>query len=226
MAEPRAAAHATPVDVQLVLAVDCSGSIDSDEFALQIRGYAAALTNPKVLNAIRSGGIGAIAVTYVQWSGPLIHNQAVGWMVIKDEASATAFAAALSAAPRRIFGGGTSLSGAIDYALSLFPGSGFEAERRTIDVSGDGVNNSGRRPADARDEAVQAGLTINGLPILTDVATLDRYYAENVIGGPGAFVMPAKDFASFADAILGKLIREVADGATAPRPPGRTAQIP
>ena len=222
---PLSAAHATPVDVQLVLAVDCSGSIDNDEFALQIRGYAAALTNPKVLHAIRSGSVGAIAVTYVQWSGPFIHNQAVGWTVIKDEKSAAAFAAAMSATPRRIFGGGTSLSGAIDYGASLFSGSGFEAERRTIDVSGDGVNNSGRRPTDARDEAVQAGLTINGLPILTDVATLDRYYADNVIGGPGAFVMPAKDFASFADAILGKLIREVAEGAPAPRL-SETAQIP
>jgi Protein of unknown function (DUF1194) len=205
------AAQAEPVDVELVLAVDCSGSIDMDEFALQIRGYAQALTHPSVLRAIRSGSIGAIAVTYVQWSGPAIQNQAVGWTLIKDEKTAAAFAAAMTEAPRRIFGGGTSLSGAIDYAQSLFMGSGFEASRHTIDVSGDGINNRGRQPTDARDEAVRAGITINGLPILTDFATLDRYYADNVIGGPGAFVIPAKDFASFAQAILGKLIREVAE---------------
>jgi len=209
-------ARAEPVDVELVLAVDCSGSIDMDEFALQIRGYAQALTHPSVLRAIQSGGTGAIAVTYVQWSGPFIQNQVVGWTVIKDEKTATAFAEAMTAAPRRIFGGGTSLSGAIDYARTLFEGSGFEAQRHTIDVSGDGTNNSGRRPGDARDEAVRAGITINGLPILTDFPALDRYYEENVIGGPGAFVMPAKDFASFAQAILGKLIREVAE---APRTP-------
>lgn len=204
-------AHAAPVDVELVLAVDCSGSVDSEEFALQIRGYAAALSNPTVIRTIQSGSIGAIAVTYVQWSGPFIHNQAVGWTLIKDATSAADFAAAMTAAPRRIFGGGTSLSGAIDYAQTLFGGSGFEGTRRTIDVSGDGINNSGRRPEDARDEAVHAGFTINGLPILTDFPDLDRYYQDNVVGGPGAFVIPAKDFQSFAQAILDKLIREVAD---------------
>src|SRR5579883_3331434 len=122
-------ARAEPVDVELVLAVDCSGSIDMDEFALQIRGYAQALTHPSVLRAIRSGGIGSIAVTYVQWSGPFIQNQVVGWTLIKDEKTAAAFAEAMTAAPRRIFGGGTSLSGAIDYTRTLFEGSGFEAQR-------------------------------------------------------------------------------------------------
>lgn len=206
-----APADAVPVDVELVLAVDCSGSIDSDEFALQIRGYAAALTNPTVIRTIQSGSLGAIAVTYAQWSGPFVHNQAVGWTLIKDAKSASAFAAAMTATPRRIFGGGTSLSGAIDYAQTLFAASGFEGTRRTIDVSGDGINNSGRRAEDARDDAVRAGFTINGLPILTDFPQLDRYYQDNVIGGPGAFVIPAKDFGSFAQAILDKLIREVAE---------------
>ncbi len=208
---PMKRADAAPVDLELVLAVDCSGSIDSDEFALQIRGYAAALTHPSVIRAIQSGGVGAIAITYVQWSGPFIHNQAVGWTMIKDAGSATDFAAAMTAAPRRIYGGGTSLSGAIDYAASLFAASGFEGTRRTIDVSGDGINNSGRRPTEARDEAVHAGMTINGLPILTDFPMLDDYYRENVIGGPGAFVIAAKDFDCFAAAILNKLIREVAE---------------
>jgi hypothetical protein len=130
--------------------------------------------------------------------------------LIKDAASAGEFASAMLAARRRIFGGGTSLSGIIDYARPLFGTGGFESGRRTIDISGDGVNNSGRSPADARDEAVRAGITINGLPILTDFASLDEYFRETVIGGPGAFVIPAENFESFAAAILNKLIREIA----------------
>jgi Protein of unknown function (DUF1194) len=205
-----AASAAAPVDVE-VLAVDCSGSIDNQEFALQIRGYAAALTDPSVIRAIQSGSVGAIAVTYVQWSGPFIQNQAVGWTLIHDAASAEEFAVAMLAARRRIFGGGTSLSGIIDYARPLFGTGGFEGARRTIDISGDGVNNSGRLPTEARDDAVRGGLTINGLPILTDFASLDGYFKENVIGGPGAFVIPVENFESFAAAILNKLIREIAE---------------
>jgi Protein of unknown function (DUF1194) len=203
-------ARAAPVDLQLVLAVDCSGSVDADEFALQIRGYAQALTHPTVIRAIQAGSLGAIAVTYVQWSGPSIQNQAVGWTRISDAKSAETFAAAMIAAPRRIYGGGTSLSGIIDHARKLFDGGGFEAARRTIDISGDGTNNSGRAASDARDDAVAEGLTINGLPILTDFARLDDYFRDNVIGGPGAFVIPAESFESFAAAILNKLVREIA----------------
>jgi hypothetical protein len=212
-------AAAAPVDIELILAVDCSGSIDNAEFALQIRGYAQALTHPSVIRAIQSGTIGAIAVTYIQWSGPFIQNQAVGWTLVKDAASAGEFASAMLAARRRIFGGGTSLSGIIDYARPLFGTGGFEGARRTIDISGDGVNNSGRSPGDARDEAVAAGITINGLPILTDFAMLDDYFRDNVIGGPGAFVIPAENFDSFAAAILNKLVREIASF-EAPQTPG------
>ncbi len=204
-------ALAEPVDLELVLAVDCSGSVDSDEFALQIRGYASALTHPSVLRAIQSGRIGAIGVTYVQWSGPSIQNQAVGWTVIKDASSARAFADAMLAARRQIFGGGTSLSGAVDYGRTLFGTGGLQSDRRTIDVSGDGINNRGRVPTAARDEAVADGITINGLPILTDFAMLDEYYKDNVVGGPGAFVIPAENFESFAAAILNKLVREIAE---------------
>ncbi len=204
------AARAVPVDLELVLAVDCSGSIDNDEFALQIRGYAEALTHPSVIRAIQSGQHRAIAVTYVQWSGPNIHNQAVGWTLIRDAPTAQEFASAMMAARRQIYGGGTSVSGAIDFSRTLF-GRGFEGTRRTIDISGDGTNNRGREPAQARDEAVSEGLTINGLAILTDFIYLDHYFRENVIGGPGAFVIPAEDFGSFAAAILNKLIREIAE---------------
>ncbi len=203
-------AHAEPVDVELVLAVDCSGSVDSDEFQLQIGGYASAFRHPSVLRAIRSGVHGAIAVTYVQWSGPLLQNQAVGWTVIRDEETAERFAAALMAMRRTIFGGGTSLSGAIDYSRTLFDNNGFEGARRVIDISGDGFNNAGRQPEAARDDAMQAGVVINGLAILTDAGQLDRYFQDRVIGGPGAFVVPVATFENFAAAILSKLIREIA----------------
>lgn len=203
-------AAAAPVDLELILAVDCSGSVDADEFDLQVRGYAAALTNERVIQAIRSGPIGAIAVTYVQWSGPLLQNQSVGWTMIRDAESARKFAAELVAARRQIFGGGTSVSGAIDQTKQLFGRAGFEGARRVIDISGDGANNAGRPASAARDDAVREGIVINGLPILTDFYSLDRYFQDEVIGGPGSFMIPAEDFSNFAAAILNKLIREIA----------------
>jgi len=204
------AARAVPVDLELVLAVDCSGSVDESEFTLQIRGYASAFSHPSVIRAIRSGRHGAIAVTYVQWSGPFLQYQAVGWTLVNDADSAESFGAKMAAARRSIYSGGTSLSGAIDHAVNLFGKSGFEGQRQVIDISGDGINNTGRRPADARDDAVKRGLTINGLAILTDFGGLDRYFEEHVVGGPGAFVIAAENFESFAAAILSKLIREIA----------------
>jgi hypothetical protein len=198
------------VDLQLVLAVDTSGSVDQFRFELQRRGYAAAFRNAQVLRAIQSGLSQAIAVSMVQWTGPRLHVEVVPWMVIKDAASAEAVAAAIAAAPRRLFGGGTSLSGAIDYAMTMFPKSPFVGARRVIDVSGDGSNNGGRSPKLARDEAVAQGVTINGLPILSLEPDLDEYYRDNVIGGEGAFVVSAKSFDDFGDAIVKKLIAEIA----------------
>lgn len=203
-------AQAVPVDLELVLAVDCSGSVDESEFALQIKGYASAFSHPSVIRAIRSGQHGAVAVTYVQWSGPFLQNQVVGWTLVKDADSAESFGGRMAAARRSIYSGGTSLSGVIDFSTTLFGKSGYEGQRRVIDISGDGINNTGRRPSDARDDAVSRGLTINGLAILTDFGGLDRYFEENVIGGPGAFVIAAESFESFAAAILNKLIREIA----------------
>src|SRR5579875_2920188 len=162
----RAAAQ-MPVNVAIILAVDASGSVDQARFELQKRGYAAAFRTPDVLRAIGSGPHRAIAVTMVQWTGPTLHEQVVGWRVLNDAASAIAFAAAIDAAPRALFGGGTSLSGAIDYGRTLFRTPEFRADRQVIDVSGDGSNNRGRPAAEARDEAVAAGIAINGLPILT-----------------------------------------------------------
>jgi Protein of unknown function (DUF1194) len=200
----------TPVDLELVLAVDVSGSVNQTRFELQRDGYVAAFRNPRVLETIRSGPHQAIAVTMVQWTGPALQVHVVPWMRVGDDRSADAFAAAVAEAPRRLFGGGTSISGAIDYAVTLFGESPFRASRRIIDISGDGSNNRGRLVNLARDEAVAAGIGINGLPILALEPDLDDYYERNVIGGPGAFVIAAKDYEAFAGAILKKLITEIA----------------
>jgi hypothetical protein len=163
------------------------------------------------LRAIRTAGsAGAIAVTMVQWTGPRLQIQVVPWALVSDEASTNALAAAIENAPRQLFGGGTSISGAIDHAMRLFPDSPYRGTRRVIDISGDGSNNSGRLVTLARDDAVSAGVGINGLPILTIEPMLDRYYADNVIGGPGAFMIAAENYETFADAILKKLITEIA----------------
>jgi hypothetical protein len=179
-------------------------------FELQKRGYAAAFRNPRVIAAIRSGIAQAIAVTMHQWTGPRLQVHVVPWMVVKDEASAAALAAAIEGTPRKLFGGGTSISGAIDTAMKWFRRSPFQGERRVIDVSGDGANNRGRSVTRARDEAIAADVVINGLPILAWEPDLDFYYKQNVIGGPGAFMIVAKDFDTFADAILRKMINEIA----------------
>jgi hypothetical protein len=205
------AAHAQAnVDLQLVLAVDASGSVNMDRFNLQQHGYAEAFRNPSVLQAIQSGAGQAIAVTMVQWTGPALHEQVIGWTIIHDAASAAAFADAIDATPRKLFSGGTSISGAIDYAMTLFPRSLYQGARRVIDFSGDGRNNSGRPAADARDEALAQGVSINALPVLALEPDLDDFYRNNVIGGPGAFVIVVHSYDEFAAAILRKLVSEIA----------------
>lgn len=198
------------VDLQLVLAVDASGSVDQQRFEQQQQGYVAAFRDPSVLRAIQAGAIQAIAVTMVQWTGPELQIQVLPWTVLKDVTTAHAFAAAIAATPRQLFSGGTSISGVIDYAVPLMQQSPFQGPRRVIDISGDGSNNRGRPAASARDDAVRAGIIINGLPILVREPGLERYFYDNVIGGLGAFVMAAESYETFADAILKKLIREMA----------------
>ena len=199
-----------PVDLALVLAVDASGSVDQVRFELQKQGYVAAFRHPRVIGAIQSGPSQAIAVIMMQWTGPALQVTAVPWTKISDAASANAFADAVGRAPRALFGGGTSISGAIDTSLALLFDNPYRAARRVIDISGDGSNNRGRSVNQARDEAIAKGIGINGLPILALEPDLDRYYRDNVIGGPGAFVIAAKDFESFGEAILKKLIAEIA----------------
>ena len=213
-----------PVDLELVLAVDVSGSIDAEEARQQREGYVAAIADRAVIEAIGANFHRRIAVAYLEWASGDYQHVVVDWSLIEDAVSAQAFAARLAASPRRS-ARWTSISAAIDAAVPLFDGNGYAGERRVIDVSGDGPNNRGRPVRDARDGAVAQGIVINGLPILNDrpqpfdlptpmAMALDRYFADHVIGGPGSFVLPAKDFTDFRNAILSKLIREIAaDGA-------------
>lgn len=204
------------VDLELVLAVDVSRSIDDFEHELQRKGYLAALSDPEVLRAIKSGPLGRVAFAYVEWSGPFEQNTLVNWAVISDEASAAAFVARLEEQPRAFFDG-TSISGAIDYGREILKKNAIEGTRRVIDISADGANRHGRPAPDARDDAVREGITINGLAIINDRPSrapwpeppLDDFMRENVIGGPGAFLVVVKGFKSFGDAIKRKLILEI-----------------
>jgi hypothetical protein len=206
-----------PVDVLLVLAVDVSRSIDEDEARLQREGYRNAVSDPRVVDAIRRGMIGAIGLAYVEWAGFEFQRLVLPWTRIATQADADRWSSALAEAPRTSLSW-TSISGGIDFSRRALDDAPFEATRRVIDVSGDGVNNSGRPAELARDEAVAAGIVINGLPIVNDRPTfgrmpsipLDQYFAQSVIGGPGAFLVVAEDFESFGTAVRRKLIREIA----------------
>lgn len=205
-AQPRAA---NEVDVQLVLAVDASGSVSQQRFELQRAGYAAAFRDPDVVRAIRGAGTGSIAVMMVQWTGPWLHVVVLPWTVVKDAETAEAVARHIERQPRRLFGGGTSISGAIDFSATQFELSPWKGMRKVIDVSGDGANSSGRPAWMARDEAVAQDITINGLPILAFEPYLDLHYRDEVIGGPGAFMIPVQSFEEFADAVRRKLVIEI-----------------
>jgi hypothetical protein len=204
------------VDLALVLAVDVSRSMDPDEQELQRQGFVEAFRSPLVHDAIRSGMLGRITVTYMEWSGETSQTVVVPWMIIEGPEGAVDFADRLARAPiARIFQ--TSISGAIDFSVRLLKGSGTEPVRQVIDISGDGPNSSGRNVASARDEAVAEGITINGLPIMLkrprgpgEIEDLDLYYRDCVIGGPGAFLVPVRERLQFAEAIKTKIIREIA----------------
>ena len=208
-------------DLLLVLAADVSRSIDEGEFELQRKGYAAALSDPRVLAAIRGGTNGTIAVCFLEWSGAGEQMVVADWVVIRDGEDAGGLSATLLAAPRS-FIGRTSISGAIDFAMERFAAAKIHANRRIIDISGDGTNNSGRPVTDARDQALAEGVTINGLAIINERPNpgytfhtqppggLPDWYRQNVIGGPGAFLHIVEDFRSFADAMTNKLVSEIA----------------
>jgi hypothetical protein len=218
----RRARAAEPVDVELVLAVDVSRSVDQVEQEMQFRGYAAAFRDRRLVEGIAGGPLGQIAVTFFTWSDWHIQEHLVPWTKIDGPESAERFAAAIDAAPRRTWLY-TSISGAVDYAAKLF-GRGYEGTRKVVDISGDGMNNSGRPLADARADALGQGIVLNGLAVLdrspqpwaASLPPLDDYYRAEVIGGPGAFLMVAEGFDAFESAVKRKIIREIA----AAPPPG------
>lgn len=224
-----APARAAPqVDVALVLLTDVSRSVHDGEFELMKRGYAAALNDKDVIAAIEAGPVGAVAIAYVEFAGAGEVRTVVDWTVIAGAADARDFAARVAAAPRS-FWGRTAIGDGIDHAMRAFAAAELEATRRVIDVCGDGTSNAGREVHAARDEAVKAGVTINGLAIINDRPTswtfahvqppggLPNWYRENVTGGPGSFVLEIHDFASFGEAMRRKLLSEIAQLARGPR---------
>jgi len=213
------------VDLELVLAADISRSMDLDEAALQRQGYAHAIRHPAIVGAIRAGAYGRIAVTYMEWAGEETQQILAGWAEISDQASAEAFAQVIERADLGV-ARRTSISAALLSAARLFDANGFRGGRRIIDVSGDGPNNSGVYVVAARDRVVAAGITINGLPIISnrpnpsgypDLAELDLYYEDCVIGGPARFMVVARGFKDFARAIRRKMFLEIAGVITPPR---------
>lgn len=204
------------VDVQLVLAIDSSSSVTIDEYYLQLEGYAAAFKHPDLLKAIRSGPNRAIAVSLFEWSGPTQKEVNFPWRILSDEASIAAFADELAVAPRLVLGGETAIGDAIDFGVKLFDESPGAGGRLVIDISGDGISNRGREVSAARDDAVFAGITINGVAILNEEPRLDAYYKAFVVGGTGAFALAARDYEDFKDVIVKKLVREVTTIAAAP----------
>ena len=197
------------VDLVLVLALDVSDSVDTREFDLQRSGLANAFRHPTVIEAIRRGPSRRIAVTAVQWSGYQDQFVSVPWQIVEDAASAAAFAKHLADMPRRYPNGYTHIAGAIEFSTKLVATAPYLAERRVVDISGDGENNVNIPPRAARDAAVRAGVTVNGLAVVNEARRLVEYYRHNVIGGPGAFVMSARDYDDYAEAMLRKLLREI-----------------
>jgi Protein of unknown function (DUF1194) len=224
---------AIPVDVELVLAVDVSYSMDPDEQALQRDGYAKAFTSKEFMQALHEGAHGKIAVTYIEWAGQFDQRVIVPWRLIEGPESADAVAAEIAAAPTRR-ASRTSISGGLRFAKSLFEHSGYRGVRRVIDVSGDGANNSGPPVVPMRDEVIKSGIVINGLPIMLkranpgtmDIANLDVYYEDCVIGGAGAFVVPIRERSKFVEATREKLVLEVAGRRPEPHVMPASAQAP
>jgi hypothetical protein len=224
-----AAAEDEQVDLLLVLAADISRSVDDKKFRLQRDGYASAIADPRVVRAMQAGAFGRIAICYMEWASDQDQKVIVDWTRVGNEGEARGVADRIRDAPRS-FMGRTAIGAAIDYSMNLLSRSPFGAPRQIIDVSGDGTNNSGRDVTMARDAAIERGVIINGLVILSEIPLptnpmhthppggLTAYYENNVIGGPGAFVLEAQNFDSFGQLLIQKLIKEIA--ALPPPSPG------
>ena len=197
------------VDLELVLAVDVSSSVDEEEYQLQIRGVGAAFRHPDIIAAIESTGGNGIAVGMVQWSDNEEQALVGGWHIIKDAADAAEYARIIRRAPRIIAGGQTSIAGALTFSIDQINNNNIDSSRKVIDVSGDGRANNGVHPMKIRDIALDQNITINGLVIINDEPFLDGYYERGVIGGRGGFMMIAEDYKDYAAMILQKLLREI-----------------
>lgn len=208
LTSPTLAQKKMDVDLALVLAVDCSFSVDKTEFNLQMQGLARAFASEDVIEAIRQGPLGRIAIMVVEWSGAKDQKIVVPWTVVSNDVSARRLAHAISVAPRAT-NGVTSISAAIDFSISQLANSPFRAQRQAIDISADGFNNSGGLTMLSRDRAIAAGITINGLTIANEVSVLDAYFRSSVTGGRGSFVIVAKDYEAYSTAIKRKLLREI-----------------
>ncbi len=221
-----------PVDVELVLAVDASRSMEPFEQKIQREGYIAAFRRKDVIEAIREGVNGRVAITYVEWAGSTVQRIIIPWTLVDSADSSEKLANALDQ-PIPPTQSRTSISGAIDFGSSLFDNNGYKGMRKVIDISGDGANNNGRPVADARDQAVAKGITVNGLPLMTRgdfysdwaVADLDIYYSNCVIGGPGAFMIPVNSWDQFPEAVRRKLVLELAGDTPAPQNAAWTGSV-
>lgn len=207
-----------PADLELVLAVDVSSSINHAEFNQQMVGLAEAFRDPRVQEAVEGIGPNGLALTLIQWSDNRNQSVSLDWTLLRTAADCAAFAERIDMTPRHVVGGGTAIGGAITFAMRRLAVSGYDGARQVIDISGDGRANQGEVPAQVRDRAVAAGITINGLAILNEDAALHIYYRNEVIGGAGAFVMTAPDYQAFREAMIEKLVREIGDAPTAGLP--------
>ena len=206
------------VEVELVLLADSSSSIRGNEFELQVRGYASAFRDPRVIAAILALGGNGIAVTFVQWSATFQQIDAVGWSHVRTPADADAFAHAIETQARRFHGFGTATGAALLHGAGLFDGNGYAGRRRVIDITSDEHSNQGPHPRSVRGPIIGSGITINGLAILDDAFDLKAYFTDSVIGGPYSFVMAVDTYFDFAEAILRKLVREISGQPQAMRP--------
>lgn len=197
------------VNLELLLLIDVSASVDDAEFRLQSAGLAAAFASPAVLDAIRSISRGGMAVSVVQWADHAHQEVVVDWTYVSREADALKLARQIAEMPRRIHGGHTALGDALAYALHAINANPYSGLRRVIDLSGDGRSNDGRSLSRTRDDVLDSGITINGLAILNEIPLLGKYFSKHLIGGDAAFMMTARDYSDFADAIRRKLVREI-----------------
>lgn len=208
-AGPPPARAAEPVDLELVLAVDSSASVDYTEFNLQLQGLTLAFEDPELAEAIAAGPMGAIAVTLIEWSSAERQEISLPWTVLRSADDARAFAEEISRAPRRVVTGATSISSSILFAAGLFETNGFEGSRRVIDLSGDGYNNQGAALSVARQLVLDRAITINAVAIENQVNGLGDYFEDSLIGGFGAFVIRATDYEDYIGQIRRKLLREI-----------------